>query len=69
MFYVSADFMSNSITFFQKFIIFNQKIHPFSLPIIIFYISPCFWKYYMLWLNLIFIMQVTNKAFIAFFNK
>ena len=59
----------NSIVFFQSVIIYNQKIHPFSLTIITFYIRTRFWKHYMQWLNFIIVIQVTNKVFIVFFIR
>ena len=36
---------------------------------ITFYISTCFRKHYMQWLNFMIIIQVTNKVFIVFFTK
>ena len=47
-FNIRTDFIVNSVLFFQKVIIFNQKRHPISLIIIIFYIRVPFWKHYVM---------------------
>ena len=41
-FFISALTLFQTLLYFSKVIIFNQKIHPFSFSIIIFYISVCF---------------------------
>ena len=64
-----TDFITNSIIFFLECIIFNQRIHPFSLSIITFYITTCLKKHYMQWFTSIIIIQVTNKVFVVFFIK
>ena len=55
--------------FFSNFIIFNQKIHPFSFVIINFYICAGFWKHYAQSLNCIIIIHLTNKVFKIFLTR
>ena len=72
----SQQFLYSEFLYLHIFYIFlyhrkeiKQKIHLFSLTIIILHIHSRFWKHYMYWLNFIIIMEVINKVFIIFFYQ
>ena len=68
-FFISALTLSQIVLYFLISHHFNQKIYPFCLFITTFYISVCFRKHYIEWLNFMIIIQVTNKVFIVFSPK